>query len=92
MDQWDGANKRLETMRWEDVAAGRISANAPSPRMLFEDSLASAIDENISSQVQNINQQNDIVDKITKLKVFCEAGLITQEEFELKKKNLLDKF
>ncbi len=92
LKSWDEANKRLETMHWEDVAAGRVSANAPSPRMLFEDSLASAIDENVSNQDQNINQQNDIVDKITKLKALYEAGLITQEEFEMKKKDLLDKF
>jgi hypothetical protein len=89
---WDESNKRLETMHWENVAAGKISAETPSPRMLFEDSLALTKDEAEFSLDNKMNGQNDIVEKITKLKTLCEAGLISQEEFEVKKKELLDNF
>ena len=79
-------------MHWENVAAGKISSETPSPRMLFEDSLALTKVETELSPDNKITGQNDIVEKITKLKTLCEAGLISQEEFEVKKKELLDNF
>ena len=42
-----------------------------------------------SAQTQQINKQEDSLDKIKKLKELLDMGALTQEEFETKKKELL---
>jgi len=93
-DAWIDKNRRIETLFWEDVANGKIPKGTPSPRHIYERSLRDA-DDHPPTTPEEVSLQTsdniDVVSKIKQLKELLDSGLITQDEFDSKKKEILSK-
>ena len=94
LKEWRGDNQRLETIFWEDVANGRQHEGSLSPEEVFDMSFYEAIrapkpipqEEVIAAHSSG---PQDMVSKIKQLKDLLDADLISQDEFDAKKKDLL---
>ena len=97
LKEWEKLNKKLEILHWEGVASGSISAEQMSPQTIFENSLrnkylSGSADNSSGDIVENEPTLSEgILEKIQQLKSLLDLDLITQEEFNIKKKELLDR-
>jgi len=91
---WNDEYKHIETSFWEDVASGKIPLGTSSPAHIYEMSLRDS-DEQPTPIPQEVSEQTsnsvDVVGKVKQLKELLDAGLIEQDEFDVKKKELLAK-
>jgi hypothetical protein len=91
---WNDEYKHIETSFWEDIASGKIPMGTSSPEHIYEMSLRDA-DEHPAPVAQEVSEQTsdsvDVVGKVKQLKELLDAGLIEQDEFDTKKKELLAK-
>jgi hypothetical protein len=91
---WNDEYKHIETSFWEDVASGKIPMGTSSPVHIYEMSLRDA-DEHPAPIPQEVSEQTsnsvDVVGKVKQLKELLDSGLIDQDEFDVKKKELLAK-
>ena len=64
--------------------------NASEIRKEISSLLMSRVDGNLEKEVSNSKENSSNIDELKKIKELLDMGIITQEEFDTKKKQLLD--